>query len=219
MSTILDALKKAKDTPPPKESVDAQREILSNNSHDYLATVPSSRDDTTRLLWVAVTGLAVSVVILLGIIVTMLVFGDTETHAPQQPVVIAPTPEATVSPTVSPTPALTPIPTQAQAAPPAIVHVHLPSMQTPQATPAPTATPSPTPIPTATPEIPVADLKAKIRSLKLQGILWDEKEPMALINGKTVSPGTTLADDELKVLRIEKDKVVLEGGGQTFELY
>ncbi len=219
MSTILDALKKAKDTPPPKESVDAQREILSGKSHDYLATAPSSSDDSMRMLWMAVIGLGITVVLLLGVIVAMQVWGGSETPTAQQPAIVNTTPIPTPIPTPDPTPAPTPTPTPAQVAPPAVVHVHLPPMmQTPQATPAPTATPSPTPSPTPTPQAKSPDLMQKVRALTLQGILWDEDEPMALINGKTMSAGTTIGD-ELKVLRIEKDKVVIEGAGQTFELY
>ena len=49
MSTILDALRKAR-TEPPQGRVEARDEILRTQTHDYLATVPENPHDEVRVL-------------------------------------------------------------------------------------------------------------------------------------------------------------------------
>jgi len=52
--------------------------------------------------------------------------------------------------------------------------------------------------------------------LSLTGIVWDELKPRALINSDIVQEGSTIG--QFRVLKIYKDKVVLEQGAKTFEL-
>jgi cytoskeletal protein RodZ len=225
MSTILDALKKAKDTPPPKESVDAQREILSAKSHDYLATASTSPDDSLRTMRLLVIGLAV-IVFLLLLTVILLAVNMGKSPEPQQPATIAqttatPTPNPTPVPTPQPTPQPTAAATAATPAaqPPAVVHVHFPS---PTPSSAPKATPEPTPVPTATPTpVPSAnqseELQKDFRALKLQGIFWVADDPSAIINGKDVSTGDIIGD-QFKVTKIDPESVTLEAQGKEFIL-
>jgi hypothetical protein len=49
--------------------------------------------------------------------------------------------------------------------------------------------------------------------LKLQGILYNPKQPSAMISGKTLFVGDKLGDS--RVAAIDKDSVVLVGAGQT----
>lgn len=50
----------------------------------------------------------------------------------------------------------------------------------------------------------------------LEGIMWDEKLPLALINGETVKIGDKLGSDT--VIDIQKDKVILNDGSRDLEL-
>lgn len=50
----------------------------------------------------------------------------------------------------------------------------------------------------------------------LEGIMWDEKLPLALINGKTVKIGDKLGSDT--VIDIQKDRVILSDGSRDLEL-
>jgi len=50
----------------------------------------------------------------------------------------------------------------------------------------------------------------------LEGIIWDEKSPLALINGRTIRIGDKLGSD--KVIDIQKNKVVLSDGIREREL-
>ena len=50
----------------------------------------------------------------------------------------------------------------------------------------------------------------------LEGIIWDAKLPLALINGKTVKIGSKLGSD--MVIDIQKNKVILNDGTRDREL-
>ncbi|MGA2775024.1 MAG: hypothetical protein ABSE81_03050 [Candidatus Omnitrophota bacterium] len=53
-------------------------------------------------------------------------------------------------------------------------------------------------------------------NLDLKGIIWDEKLPLALINGKTVKIGDKVGPNT--VVDIRKDRVVLNDGSRDWEL-
>ncbi|MFA5275537.1 MAG: hypothetical protein WC417_01410 [Candidatus Omnitrophota bacterium] len=53
-------------------------------------------------------------------------------------------------------------------------------------------------------------------SLDLKGIIWDEKLPLALINGRTVKIGDKVGSNT--VVDIRKDSVVLNDGSRDWEL-
>lgn len=52
--------------------------------------------------------------------------------------------------------------------------------------------------------------------LQLQGILWDEKKPRALIGGEIVGKGDALGNNV--VIKISKDSVLLNDGTNDLEL-
>ena len=56
----------------------------------------------------------------------------------------------------------------------------------------------------------------ELSGLALSGILWDPKEPMAIINGQMVHVGEEL--DGYRVVEIMQDKVSITDGDQTFQL-
>lgn len=58
--------------------------------------------------------------------------------------------------------------------------------------------------------------KKEIVDLKLTGILWDEKNPKAVINGRIVGIGKRIGGNI--VVDIKQDKVVVNNGIQNFEL-
>lgn len=51
------------------------------------------------------------------------------------------------------------------------------------------------------------------QDLHLSGILWEEANPTAIINGEIVAVGSEI--NGKKVVEIRKDKVILEADGQT----
>lgn len=53
-------------------------------------------------------------------------------------------------------------------------------------------------------------------SFRLTGIIWDEKNPQALINDTIVSEGDILGS--CTVIKIDKNKVILNDGSKDFEL-
>lgn len=53
--------------------------------------------------------------------------------------------------------------------------------------------------------------------LKLQGIIYKPSDPSAIFNGRTVYTGETI--EEVRVVRIERDNVLMELGGQTNTFY
>jgi len=63
-----------------------------------------------------------------------------------------------------------------------------------------------------------------VTGFNLQGILWDARKPMAIINDQLVSPHKPVtvpvgsAQVQVKALEITRDKVVLEVGTQRVEL-
>ncbi|MCM8789998.1 MAG: hypothetical protein NC916_03160 [Candidatus Omnitrophica bacterium] len=52
--------------------------------------------------------------------------------------------------------------------------------------------------------------------LKLDGIIWDETQPLAMISGHILKPGDSV--DNNKVVTIKKDRVILNDGSVDFEL-
>lgn len=57
---------------------------------------------------------------------------------------------------------------------------------------------------------------APIKTSSLEGILWDEKVPMALISGETVKKGDKIGSST--VIDIQKDRVILNDGTKDIEL-
>lgn len=55
-----------------------------------------------------------------------------------------------------------------------------------------------------------------ISGLKLSGIVWDAKNPQALINSRVVQQGDTI--NHFVVIKISNDKVTLGQGDKYFEL-
>jgi hypothetical protein len=53
-------------------------------------------------------------------------------------------------------------------------------------------------------------------TLHLSGIMWDEKKPAAIINDNIVSAGDEVQGK--KIIKIEKDKVILQEDGQEYIL-
>lgn len=53
-------------------------------------------------------------------------------------------------------------------------------------------------------------------SLTLNGIVWDEKSPSALINSKVVGVGDEI--DGHRVVEIEKEKVIVIKDNETYDL-
>jgi hypothetical protein len=53
-------------------------------------------------------------------------------------------------------------------------------------------------------------------TLKLDGIIWDEKAPLAMINGRILKPGDTIAQN--RIIKIKPDRVFLSDGLREFEL-
>ncbi len=54
------------------------------------------------------------------------------------------------------------------------------------------------------------------RDLKLDGIIWDKKEPLAMINECIVRVGDEIG--ESKIIDIKPDRVILNDGTRDFEL-
>lgn len=197
MSTILDALRKAKQTPP-EQSVDARREILSDHSHNYLATVPESSDSHVRFYKTIVLLLTACLAFLIILLLVVLyLFNNYQRTRP------------------------TPEPLESQATAPGTVHnptavqaiIPVAAAPTPQATPLPTPTPAPTPAstptPTATPASPPLSPQALIAAptLPVSGILWDKTDPLVMINGRTYREGATVAGFIIK--KINKDNIIV----------
>ncbi|MBX7257481.1 MAG: hypothetical protein K1Y02_14045 [Candidatus Hydrogenedentes bacterium] len=53
------------------------------------------------------------------------------------------------------------------------------------------------------------DVQQILRNLRLTGILWDKRDPMAVINDDIVTRGFEFPDTGVKVHDIEKDRVIL----------
>ncbi len=57
---------------------------------------------------------------------------------------------------------------------------------------------------------------AKVMDLELNGLLWDEQDPKAVINSKVFSRQEQVG--QYTIIEIEKDRVVLSDGFKEFEL-
>src|SRR3989338_5901253 len=55
-----------------------------------------------------------------------------------------------------------------------------------------------------------------LAELTLEGVLWDDKKPYAVINGEVFGVGQSVGD--YKVIDIQKDNVTLSGKGKTHNL-
>ncbi|MCU0651870.1 MAG: hypothetical protein MUC39_02890 [Candidatus Omnitrophica bacterium] len=62
-----------------------------------------------------------------------------------------------------------------------------------------------------------ATSKTEVINLKLTGIVWDESDPQALINGKVVQRFDRVG--QFTVIEIYRDKVKLSQDGKYFEIY
>lgn len=60
------------------------------------------------------------------------------------------------------------------------------------------------------------DTSHGIGDFDLQGILWDDAKPSVIINGEELSVGESISG--AKVIRIEKDSVILNNGSKEFKL-
>ncbi|MFW6256009.1 MAG: hypothetical protein ACOC54_04240, partial [Candidatus Sumerlaeota bacterium] len=72
MSTILDALRKSKDAPM-KDNVDAKREVLNGNSHNYLAGGTSGPVDQSRTLKIVIVVLCLVLLLLTGFVIYLVI--------------------------------------------------------------------------------------------------------------------------------------------------
>ncbi|MBN1868681.1 hypothetical protein JW916_15480 [Candidatus Sumerlaeota bacterium] len=224
MSTILDALRKAKDAPH-SEPVDARREILRPQTHDYLASVPDAPSERT-IAFKSLIGLAILTIVALAAVVLVLAvkLSRSETGPETQPALAQSTPtlEPSLSPTDPPTPQSLSAPdvgsgdaaSMAMAAPPSPVPLE------PVATPPPVATPVRPAQPT-----PAAARRAQRRSnrgpgaaldgVKIDGVFWDEQDPAVLIDGKMMKIGSRIG--KAKIVRIRRDSsVVFEIDGKHY---
>ena len=66
------------------------------------------------------------------------------------------------------------------------------------------------------PFAPKEILKIKVVKLTLNGILWDEENPKAIINNVIVTIGDTIGENT--VVGIKNDRVILNDGIRDFEL-
>jgi type IV secretory pathway VirB10-like protein len=225
MSTILDALRKAK-AMPAKESVDARREILSSDTHDYLAVAPDNPDDRLRAMKMAV-GAAIVVIILLLAAVVVLLFrspgGEAsvdQTAALDLSAQASPTPspvEALAAP-ISPPPPPVATPPPDQSAVPIIA-------PTPQEQPEPpaVAVAPPAPAPRSAAESRAdrearrARAEALIGSMTVTGIIMGEdSSAMAIIDGQFVKKGSLIGG--ARVVKIGRNSVVLSIEGEEYTL-
>lgn len=69
------------------------------------------------------------------------------------------------------------------------------------------------PVPPQTGSVAGVPGTAAVPALRLQGIFYHPQRPVAVINQRTVGPGSELAG--WRVLRIEPERVILVGHGQT----
>lgn len=288
MSTILDALRKAKEAPPKGAAAEPRREILSMRTHDYLATASSPDEDRLRLLRWLIAAVA-AVAVLLGVLVAVVLTrgggarsaqptvaehnapGGSEgaaavTSAPvaaaltsvaATPAAAAPTPAALATPPVASAPAVSPSPSPRT--PTAELRLVVVS-GTPEPTPAPaapmaapavlTAAPGPAaavstlpppltgvsaddlpqPIPlepgrvsmapvraaATAPAAPRTDPASIMAAMKLDGIIFDKRDPVAMIDGRMVRPGATIGS--ARVVRILQDSVILRIDGAEYSL-
>lgn len=233
MSTILDALRKAKNAPQPEKPVDARREVLNEKSHDYLAQVPGEESDNrVFFLW----GFIVFCLMAIGIlsaVVLWLAFsrGDVADSAlTENPPQVAASPSAEsevievreilrapekqvsesamllpvrdaieVQPVTVPSP-----PTQASASAADIVPVEVET------------SPAESPVVTSESDRLYRVTISRLNGLKIEGILWDKKSPMAMVDGKMIQVGSRI--DAATVKAIHPDSIVFVIGEREFVL-
>ena len=120
---------------------------------------------------------------------------------------------ATKNPPVEPKPAVEIKPSVPVPPPPAAAVSTTPPAPKPTIpNPPPASTPpevNPVPAPAPAP--------VTFPALKLQGIIYVASNPSALINGRTLYIGETI--EAVRVVRVERESVVLEFGGQTNTFY
>jgi hypothetical protein len=63
---------------------------------------------------------------------------------------------------------------------------------------------------------PIIKAQTPSAGLKLNGIVWDEERPQAIINDEVYMIGESI--DQVIIVDIQKDKVVLNDGTKIFEL-
>lgn len=213
MSTILDALKKAKNAPV-RESVQSGKEVLSNKTHDYLASAGTGDDNQFRWMKVAVLSSLVFILVLLGVIVYLVVNMGQPGPAVTSPGEAA-LPALGLQRAEAPTstPVATAFPAPAPTATPTVSRVEI-VVSTPEPPPpAASATPEVEAVRSEPPDAETA-IPPHIRTLEVKAILWDTIDPMAMMNGRIIRPGTMLSPD-LRVDSIERDCVILDYKGQT----
>jgi hypothetical protein len=235
MSTILDALRKAKQTPL-QNSVDARPEVLSGDAHNYLASIPDSPDSQLRNLRTILLVAGGVIVVLFALVIILLTvtlrkinsnsavaalpgktveLAKSEAHAEPTavpvvtPALPTPTPIVVYIATSTPAPASTPVsPVVVTPVPGGVLQPG--GAQTPAAAPTATVNINPTPVGVAatTDAAPFEfPVQPVTEALELRGILWDETSPMAMINGRTVQQGTVLGGYTIK--SIQKNCVIV----------
>lgn len=214
MSTILNALRKAKQFPQ-QESVEARHEILSERSHDYLATVPGAPEGQLRFLRIAVLSAAAVILGLMIVIVLLIVSGRRGPEGDLGGNNAGQAGMTALLPTPSPPPAQ-----REETATPAVRRVEIV-----------VATPQPTPVaPKVSPPVPArADSGTSpslegvspgavesVENLRLVGIAWDSTDPMAMINGRAVREGSEIAGGHVR--KINRDSVIIIVNGREYTL-
>ncbi|NQU43456.1 hypothetical protein HQ520_09230 [bacterium] len=208
MSTILDALRKAKQVPA-QETVEPGRELLSERTHNYLAASGSSSDEV-RFLKTLVWTTGGVIVLLIGVLVFLLF------------AVLGPDGERVRA--VSTSPSDQTGSSLASAAPVSTVEIvvstpaPVPSLVKSESEVIPPAEPTPGPTPSATPDPALVRMAAyrEISGLKISGIYWDSEAPVALIDGRTVSEGAELGS--ARVTAVNRDSVEITVRGEVFTL-
>ncbi len=245
MSTILDALRKAKEAPEPEKPVDARKEILSQSSHNYLAQTPVKDPFSKVPFLIGFIFLCVLVISGLLIFILWLMLGQDDADVAEasqaESAIVEMEPEPVVVREVLRVPV-----TEAKPAP----AIELPGRDfagvvappTTQAPPAPQVVPAQqvAPVPTRpippivmtepevriAPSLPVAVRSSsdelyratvnKLYDLEVSGIFWDEHNPVAMLGGKTIKVGSHVG--AAKVSAINRNSIVFEIDGQKFIL-
>lgn len=234
MSIILDALKKARRDR--REESDLRDDaIFRQPNHDDGHRPHRGKNDYTRMLMIGC--FAGLLVILLGVVIGGYILYKGKyfaTLAPQR----KPQKNNTITPTPYPKPEQTretdivkkaampeltatplPIPT-----PTPEIRKKIPDKTaTPKPSPTPTPQPTPTPRPTINPPTPTPNVTPKATTpspprsefqrpedygIKLDGVMWDDKNPAALINGQIIGVGQTV--DEWILRKITKEYIEIE---------
>ena len=138
------------------------------------------------------------------------------TSVKPSPASITQTPEPTPGPSPTPGPTPTPKPTPSKTAPPVRTPVTPPAGK-PAVPLIPRPTPTPKPASKQTPAPPQPPVPMPLRSefqqpeeysIKLDGVMWDDKNPSALINGRIVGTGQNV--DGWTVVKITKEYVEMK---------